>query len=81
MSSSSGAAGRRWARKVAPPGAAWNAAALVLLLAAGPGGATAAHEAVGWRPTAIPIVNFSSDDGTGYGLRCSLYEYDGHSIP
>ncbi|MFH1570833.1 MAG: BamA/TamA family outer membrane protein, partial [Gemmatimonadota bacterium] len=46
-----------------------------------PGGATAAHEAVGWRPTAIPIVNFSSDDGTGYGLRCSLYEYDGHSIP
>ena len=40
-----------------------------------------AYQSVGWRPTAIPIVNFSSDDGAGYGVRTYLYEYDGESIP
>ena len=40
-----------------------------------------AYENIGWEPTAIPIVNFSSDDGAGYGLRTYLYEYDGKSIP
>ena len=43
--------------------------------------ATAVHEAVGWKPTAIPLLNFSSDDGTGYGLRFNLFNYDGASIP
>ncbi len=33
------------------------------------------------RPTAIPLLNFSSDDGAGYGLRTSLYEYDGRTVP
>ena len=41
----------------------------------------AVHEAVGWKPTAIPLVNFSSDDGTGYGLRFNLFSYDGASVP
>jgi len=40
-----------------------------------------AYESVGWKPTAIPIVNFSSDDGAGYGLRAYLYDYDGSSVP
>lgn len=40
-----------------------------------------AYQSVGWKPTAIPIVNFSSDDGTGLGLRAYLYDYDGESIP
>ena len=44
-------------------------------------GAAEAHESVGWQPTAIPLWNFSSDDGTGYGLRANLYEYDGVSVP
>ena len=37
--------------------------------------------APGWRPTAIPLWNYSSDDGTGYGLRANLYEYDGRTVP
>jgi len=39
------------------------------------------HEAVGWRSTAIPLVNFSTDDGAGYGVRVNLFEYDGASVP
>ena len=39
------------------------------------------YESLGFKPTAIPLLNFSSDDGTGYGLRASLYDYDGKSIP
>ena len=39
------------------------------------------HETVGWRSTQFPIVNYSSDDGAGYGLRLNVYEYDGVSIP
>lgn len=55
--------------------------AAALLLLARPSVRAAAYEAVGWRPTAIPIVNFSSDDGTGYGLRVNLFQYDGRSVP
>ena len=51
------------------------------LLAALPAGAEAPHEAAGVRPTAIPLLNFSSDDGVGYGLRANLYEYDGRTVP
>lgn len=35
----------------------------------------------GWRPTALPLAAFSSDEGAGYGLRVSLYRYDGLSVP
>ncbi|MCC7262474.1 MAG: BamA/TamA family outer membrane protein [Candidatus Latescibacteria bacterium] len=35
----------------------------------------------GWQPTALPLLNFSSDDGAGYGLQVSLYQYDGASLP
>ena len=58
-----------------------GAVAGLLLLAPAPADAAAAHESTGWRPTAIPLLNFSSDDGTGYGLRANLYEYDGRSVP
>lgn len=58
-------------------------AALAGLLAVAPVAADAqqAHEGYGWRPTAVPVINFSSDDGTGFGVRASLYEYDGESVP
>ena len=39
------------------------------------------HQSTGYKTTAIPIVNFSSDDGTGYGVRAYLFDYDGSSIP
>lgn len=39
------------------------------------------HEAVGFRPTAIPLVNLSTDDGAGYGVRANFFEYDGASVP
>jgi len=48
---------------------------------ASPAAAARPHDSVGWRSTAVPIVNFSSDDGTGYGLRLNLYEYDGDAVP
>lgn len=35
----------------------------------------------GWKPTAIPLLNFSSDHGTGYGLRFNLFHYDGSTVP
>ena len=35
----------------------------------------------GWKPTAIPLLNFSSDHGTGYGLRINLFHYDGSTVP
>ena len=35
----------------------------------------------GWEATPFPLLNFSSDDGTGYGLRFNLFNYDGHSVP
>ena len=56
-------------------------AAILALALACPSGARPVHETVGWRPTMIPLLNFSSDDGTGYGLRANLFEYDGHSVP
>ena len=54
---------------------------LFAFLPATPCSAAQSHETVGWRPTAVPLVNFSSDDGTGYGVRFNLYEYDGESVP
>jgi outer membrane protein assembly factor BamA len=39
------------------------------------------YQNVGLKFTTIPLINFSSDDGTGYGLRFNLYEYDGHNVP
>ena len=58
-----------------------NIAAILAFAWACPSGARPVHETVGWRPTAIPLLNFSSDDGTGYGLRANLFEYDGQSVP
>ncbi len=52
-----------------------------LLLRPAPGEASAVHESTGWRPTAVPLWNYSTDDGTGYGLRANLYEYDGRTVP
>ena len=57
------------------------AAAGLLPLRPAPVDAEAAHRGTGWRPTAIPLLNFSSDDGTGYGLRANLFEYDGRTVP
>ena len=54
---------------------------MLLLFAADPTAATKPYESEGYKPTAIPIVNFSSDDGTGYGARVNLYDYDGESVP
>jgi outer membrane protein assembly factor BamA len=56
---------------------------LILLasLMAIPCAAEESDETVGWRPTAVPLVNFSSDDGTGYGVRFNLFDYDGDSVP
>ena len=56
-------------------------AAVLLSLWATPSVVAEVHETVGWRLTGIPLVNFSSDDGTGYGLRLNLFEYDGGTIP
>lgn len=54
---------------------------IVASLVPTPCNAAQSHETVGWRPTAVPLVNFSSDDGTGYGVRFNLFEYDGESVP
>ncbi len=48
-------------------------------LVAGADAQTPRHE--GRKLTPIPLVNFSSDDGAGYGLRVNLYDYDGTSVP
>ena len=56
-------------------------AAVLIGLGSFPGDAQKAHETSGSRTTAIPLLNFSSDDGTGYGLRVNLFEYDGESVP
>jgi outer membrane protein assembly factor BamA len=58
--------------------------AALLLLAIIPVSADArqaAHESIGRRFTALPLASFSSDDGVGYGLRFSLYDYNGKSVP
>jgi outer membrane protein assembly factor BamA len=52
-----------------------------ILVASATDAAKRPYEAVGSKLTAIPLLNFSSDDGTGYGLRVNLYDYDGASIP
>ncbi len=54
---------------------------IALLSIALPVHAGRAFEEKGWKPTAIPLLNFSSDHGTGYGLRASLFRYDGSTIP
>ncbi|MBI2502363.1 MAG: BamA/TamA family outer membrane protein [Candidatus Latescibacteria bacterium] len=54
---------------------------LILSIAVLPAHARRAYEEKGWKSTAIPLVNFSSDHGTGYGLRTSLFLYDGHTVP
>ena len=58
-----------------------NLATILAFAWACPSDARPVHETVGWHPTAVPLLNFSSDDGTGYGLRANLFEYDGQSIP
>jgi outer membrane protein assembly factor BamA len=35
----------------------------------------------GTKFTGLPLSNFTSDDGVGYGVRLSLFNYDGHSVP
>lgn len=40
-----------------------------------------AKKTTGWRYTPIPLLNYTSDDGMGYGLRLSMYEYDGQTVP
>jgi len=40
-----------------------------------------AVETAGWKPTALPLLSFSSDEGAGYGLRISLFGYDGETAP
>jgi surface antigen Omp85-like protein len=63
----------------------WQMAALFLFLAMlwFPAWCVAASEArpLGWRWTAVPLINFSSDDGAGYGVRVNGFQYDGTSIP
>ncbi len=59
----------------------WWLGGLILFTSLLPCAAKKSHETVGWRPTAVPLVNFSSDDGTGYGVRFNLFEYDGESVP
>ncbi len=58
----------------------WLIWAMVIVVSAQVAGA-ASYESSGQNFTMIPLVNFSSDDGTGYGLRVSLFEYDGVSRP
>ena len=54
----------------------------ILLLALATAGAAADPDRTrGWKTTPIPLYNFSSDAGTGYGLRLNLYEYDGETVP
>ncbi len=67
--------------RCSPVAGLFCAVAGLLLLRPAPADAGAAHESTGWRPTAIPLLNFSSDDGTGYGLRANLFEYDGRTVP
>lgn len=57
---------------------AFHLVAAVCLL---PAGVFAQANKPGRKVTAIPLLNFSSDDGTGYGLRVSLFDYDGTSVP
>jgi outer membrane protein assembly factor BamA len=40
-----------------------------------------AKKTTGWRYTPIPLLNYTSDDGMGYGLRVGVYEYDGQTVP
>ena len=59
----------------------WFVMAMSVLAVGRTSGAERACETVGKRFTALPLLNFSSDDGTGYGFRLNLYDYDGRTIP
>ena len=60
----------------------WLLVSAIGMLAAGLARAEErAYETVGRKFTAIPLLNFSSDDGAGYGLRASVFDYDGVSVP
>ncbi len=52
-----------------------------LLWALTPLAAHSQDRPLGWKATAVPLINFSSDDGTGYGLRLNLFHYNGHTVP
>lgn len=54
---------------------------IALFFIALPSHARYPYEKVGWKPTLIPLVNFSSDHGADYGFRASLFRYDGRTIP
>ena len=58
-----------------------NIAAALTAITTPPSDAQMVYETAGWGTTAVPLLNFSSDDGTGYGLRANLFEYDGESVP
>jgi hypothetical protein len=51
---------------------------LLLLIASLP---ALASEEVGWKPTVLPLLNYSSDHGAGYGVRASLFRYAEGAIP
>lgn len=53
---------------------------LLLLIASVPAEASNIYQEPGWKPTAIPLLNYSSDYGTGYGLRFSLFRYEGQTL-
>ena len=36
---------------------------------------------VGFKTTTIPLLNFTSDDGVGYGVRVNFFDYDGKTVP
>ncbi len=40
-----------------------------------------ARKTVGRRFTPIPLLNYSSDEGVGYGVRVAVYDYNGRTVP
>ncbi len=40
-----------------------------------------ALKTVGRRYTPVPLLNYDSDDGVGYGVRLNVYDYDGKTVP
>ncbi len=54
---------------------------VVLLLAKAGAADLGTAPALGWRPTVLPLLSFSSDEGTGYGIRASLFRYNGSTAP
>ena len=68
-------------RRFSTPHLGWPAAALLVALCTIADAQKHAYESTGYKATAIPIVNFSSDDGTGYGARVNIFDYDGKHAP